>query len=340
MRQFLFSNSSIFFLFVFLLVNLQIQAREYAEVSFEKADSIAVNFTETYNSSEELAKKLTAELETRIEKARVFYMWIAHNVRYDCKKFQNLKIRKKQIQIKADTKEELLEKKKDFEEKQLQKTLKTKQGICEDYSRLYKAMADAVGLEAVVIIGDSRDFNQPYRSYHNNPHAWNAVKIDDKWHLLDATWAAGNTNPEVTKFYRKVRTGYFFTPPHLFAQNHFPDDEKWQLLETPLTREDFSTQTLINYASMKYHITDFAPSAIEDADKNDRKRKKIWFQFEKAPKAIGVSTKKGKKIDFDKIEGKDGKVILSIDAPFSRSVTIYGGDSYRGELEWLAIYEL
>lgn len=329
MKNILPQSTSIGLLLITLLFSLQTNAQP----NFEKADSIAANFAEECETPEELAQKLTTSLDTPIEKARVFFMWIAHNVRYDCKKFLN----PKPVKFEAFSEKELQQKEEEWKKKQILKTIKFQKGICEDYSSLFKALCDEVGLEAVVVRGIARDFSNPYRNHHNNLHAWNAVKIDDEWHLLDATWGAGHINAEVTRFTRKITSGFFFTPPHLFTQNHFPEEEKWQLLDKPLTKEEFANQTLINYTNTNFKITDFAPAGEKEADKKNKT--KIWLQFENPPKAIGIATKKGKQIDFDRVD-EDGKVILSIDAPFSRNVTIFGGNSYKGKLEWLAIYEL
>ena len=42
-----------------------------------------------------------------------------------------------------------------------------------------------------------------------------------------------------TTFKKNYGTEYLFTPPELFAVTHFPDAQKWQLLERPLSRADF-----------------------------------------------------------------------------------------------------
>lgn len=95
-------------------------------------------------------------------------------------------------------------------EKAFRKTLKGKRGICQDYSKLYKAMCDATGLECVIVTGDARDFFKPYRHIHDNPPAWNAVKIGGQWQLLDVTWGPGYLH--IDKFTRKLATGYFMPP--------------------------------------------------------------------------------------------------------------------------------
>ena len=64
---------------------------------------------------------------------------------------------------------------------------------------------------------------------------------------MDATWddpvgsrsstAAGRTTVDST---------YLFTPPRLFAFNHFPEEAAWQLLEAPLSMGDFVRQPMLS----------------------------------------------------------------------------------------------
>ena len=51
-------------------------------------------------------------------------------------------------------------------------------GVCASYAGAFKLLADAVGLECIVVTG-----------YLNGtlPHAWNKVKIDEEWHVVDTT---------------------------------------------------------------------------------------------------------------------------------------------------------
>lgn len=316
---------------ILLLALWGVNFQSYAQTNYEKADSIALSFTESYETVQELAQKLTAQLTSDEEKARVFFMWIANNVRYDCRKFHN----PVKPEFKARTEEELREKINNWKEEQNLKTAKRKRGICEDYSQLFKALCDEISLDAVAIHGNARDFHRPNRSSHNNSHAWNAVKINDNWHLLDATWAAGHTDPKVTKFFRRISPGFFFTPPGWFAQNHLPEEEKWQLLDNPISEKDFPDQPVINYGQEKYKITDFALQVKNTPEK--KKEKEIWMQFEKTPEVFVLTKRNSKPIDFQK-EEIDDKVVFTFSGSHKK-VVVFGGKSLRSRLEWLAVYK-
>jgi hypothetical protein len=60
-----------------------------------------------------------------------------------------------------------------------------KVGVCASYSSSFKLLADAAGLESIVVTG-----------YLDGdlPHAWNKVKIDGNWQIVDST---NNDNEQI-----------------------------------------------------------------------------------------------------------------------------------------------
>ena len=86
-------------------------------------------------------------------------------------------------------------------------------GVCEGYARLMVALGKAAGLEVAYITGYVRD---PEQRFDGDPwgndqavlegyrHAWNGVKIDDRWYLVDTTW----DDP----IGGEIRTTYLLTP--------------------------------------------------------------------------------------------------------------------------------
>ncbi|HEX8699082.1 MAG TPA: transglutaminase domain-containing protein [Myxococcaceae bacterium] len=110
-----------------------------------------------------------------------------------------------------------------------------RKGVCAGYSNLLAAMGQAVGEEIVSVSGDAYTPHLlDVLGEEFNGHAWNAVRIEGEWYLIDATWNAGHVNGD---FYtRNYRTKYLFMPPQKFLERHLPDDPAWQLLDQPLSR--------------------------------------------------------------------------------------------------------
>ena len=50
--------------------------------------------------------------------------------------------------------------------------------VCEGYARLFQYLCYLVGINSTIVVGTAQD----------EPHAWNAVKIDDYWYHIDVTW--------------------------------------------------------------------------------------------------------------------------------------------------------
>jgi transglutaminase-like putative cysteine protease len=130
-------------------------------------------------------------------------------------------------------------------------------GVCEGYARLMVALGKAAGVEIAYITGyirDARRRAEPADSeatmksaLEGYSHAWNAVKLDGRWWLMDATWDdPTGDRPASESSTSEVDSTFLFTPPRLFALNHLPKEEAWQLLEEPLSTGDFVRQPMLS----------------------------------------------------------------------------------------------
>jgi hypothetical protein len=116
--------------------------------------------------------------------------------------------------------------------------LKARTCVCTGYANLFEALCRAAGLEAVVITGHARGAGIKTEQGLRPNHAWNAVKIDGHWRLIEATWGAGHLQGR--NFVKQFEDFFFLPPPEQLIFTHFPDDARWQLLGPPLTRDQFA----------------------------------------------------------------------------------------------------
>ena len=67
------------------------------------------------------------------------------------------------------------------------------------------------------------------------------MELDGKWELMDMTWGSGSVSmtKEKLEFVPAVSDRFFCTPPLEFLHDHLPVVPKWQLVEKPITREEF-----------------------------------------------------------------------------------------------------
>lgn len=172
-----------------------------------------------------LAVALTRGALSERDKAEAIYRWIAHNISYDV---AGLVARRPT----AATVAEVLD-----------------QGValCEGYSELFRRLAILAGLEARTIIGYAKAYGYVSGAEFLGPnHAWNAVRIDGEWQLLDVTWGAGRI--EGLRFIRGYDPFWFLTPPEQFAFSHLPMDERWQLRQAPLSLQQFEQRLAVTPA--------------------------------------------------------------------------------------------
>jgi transglutaminase/protease-like cytokinesis protein 3 len=112
-----------------------------------------------------------------------------------------------------------------------------RRGVCSGYAKLMVAIGTAAGIETKYIVGSSRDMGG---DVSGQGHAWNAVRVGQRWFLLDATWDAGSVSG--SGFNKGYRSDYLLTPPGIFGANHLPDDPAWQLRAKPISHAEFIRQ--------------------------------------------------------------------------------------------------
>ena len=198
----------IFLLFIGFISNAQ---SEFNEIDKRVAD---IGFF----PKDKLAEKITSEFKTDLEKVRALFVWITDNITYDFELLESEKLKKEFYTS---------------EDNVIDKTLERKKAICSGYSLLFKKLCHDLDIECVVISGYSKQWVDSFISKNVSDHAWNAVKIDGKWFLIDTTWASKNEhNSERDDF-------WFMTNPESFVYSHYPEEEKWTLLKIGLTKEEF-----------------------------------------------------------------------------------------------------
>lgn len=301
---------------IFLFFTIALQAQSAVEV-----DSIVKLYPKHFSSPEDLAQKIQSDFSTDFGKARAIFSWLAFNVRYDVKSYLHPKPAKK---IKYKTEEERLLKVKQQYDKMIAKVLHKQKAVCSGYSELFNYVALQVGLESQVNVGDAKTrIYDIGRRRVRVTHAWNSVRIDGVWRLIDATWGAGYVDLEKEKFYRSYKPLYFDMPPKLFFTEHYPATGKW--FETVVDKNEFLKAPLIqdDILNGKYQILEPKNGVIEICQ-NERATFKI---LNLSPDAtIQYSLKKNDELGevYNTIQ-KDNALEFSIliNKDISRYMTLY-----------------
>lgn len=216
-----------------LVITCNINAQDKAIVF----QNLVVNIPENESYSlKRISSLITKNHQTENQKLMAIFKFITQNYSYDYEL---------QKQIENGT---YLDQ---SDEDKLENVLKTKKGVCDNFSILFHELAKRQNIKSKIIIGIAKD-NQKMII---GSHAWNAVFVDNKWLIIDVTW--GINNP-------KFVTEYYLLSPEKAIKDHYPYDYIWQFTNTPISAEDFISS---NQNSTKRKIS--SDILIKNHDKMD-----------------------------------------------------------------------
>nr|WP_262903390.1 transglutaminase domain-containing protein [Hymenobacter psoromatis] len=204
-------------MFLFILIASSVYATE-------PVDSVRYAYAKKAPKTLELEvlvnylKKGTKDNKKIVE---TFFYWIALNIQYDVKLRDKVGLT--------------------MEDVSLDSVLLKKKTICSGYSALFQKMCILSNIECEIINGIGQNYliKQTYKTNH----AWNAVKIDDKWHLIDTTWGSGGIDSSTNSYKSALDMSYFFTAATSSIIDHFPEDKQWQLLDNTISLNQFHSKT-------------------------------------------------------------------------------------------------
>ena len=210
-------------------------------LSFSQVDDKIIeavnNYPDSFSSIEMLTDRINSDFTEDEDKAAAIFTWIALNIRYDTRSFFSSR-KPRQIRFSYRTEEERIVKEQEIRRKTADKALDKGKAVCQGYSELYRQACILCNIECEVVSGYSKTSVRQIGKRPNQPaHAWNAVKLNNQWYLVDVTWAAGSVNFQTQKFVPEYSPEYFRMNPVFFALNHYPRNERWLLTE--LTFEQF-----------------------------------------------------------------------------------------------------
>lgn len=166
------------------------------------------------NSTDEIASYINSNFKTENDKIRAVFYWTASNISYDIKNM-------------------LADNSMESSQQRIEKTLKTRKGVCIHYAEVFNDLLKKIGIESYIISG----YTKQNGKIDNLSHAWCAAKIENKWYLFDSTWGSGSVNNG--KFIKKINNYYFKTEPDKIIISHIPFDYLWQFLNYPVTNAEF-----------------------------------------------------------------------------------------------------
>jgi Transglutaminase-like superfamily len=199
----------------------------------------------------ELAEKLISNCKTDHQKVEAIFRWITDNISYTT--FSRYKKHKAKF-VETEEDEGPL---KSLNERVAEQVLRRKSAFCDGFARLFTSLCDYAGIRTEIICGYASGTMN--RSKFGVNHYWNAVFLDNKWQLVDATWASGYIDIRSDEFVRNYNGRYFLASPEQFIRDHYPDDPRWTLLDDPKLPEEFRSSPFRQRSFNKYAFMSFWP---------------------------------------------------------------------------------
>jgi len=260
------------FIFTFFVNTAFTQISDFKHIDFTKADNIAkLNEDSSLENLPLLVHNLTYKLTTDVEKFRAIYTWVCKNVSGDAN--QHNKVNSAREKFKKDSLGYIVWNN-EYKKIAFKKLLKHKKTMCTGYAYLIKELCFIANIESEIIDGYARSVDRNVEKLESLNHSWNAVKLNNKWYLCDATWSSGYMI-NGHSFVPDYNDGYFLTEPILFAKNHYPLQKKW-FLNNSLKQSPFVPEPIVYGETFKQQIIPISPKKLNTTIKRNEE---ISFSF-------------------------------------------------------------
>ncbi|MEO6638729.1 MAG: transglutaminase domain-containing protein [Ginsengibacter sp.] len=188
--------------------SLVMQAQSDNEYSITDRAMLGISTAEA-SSTDSIAAYIKNHFISEQHKVRAVYTWVANNIEYSTDSLHRVILNEDRYE-------------------KVSIAFRRKKGVCENFAAIFNDICIKSGLNSFVVDG----YTNMDRSGNKAGHAWNAVSVNTKWYLYDATWDA--------RFAAQAGTKYFQLSPQEFIQTHMPFDPLFQFLNYPLTYQEFN----------------------------------------------------------------------------------------------------
>lgn len=180
---------------------------------------------------QKLATRITQGIVDDSLKVRAIFKWVTKHIRYDMRSYL----------------------KDDLPNPTAKTTLRRRKAVCAGYAILFAELCNSEDIAAYYLTGYTRggDFDPDFPTRFDD-HAWNAVMINRRWYLLDATWSSMDQKVRKTPIRNFIRElldldkiqivvskhspndNYYLIPANQMILDHLPLMPMWQLLSTEM----------------------------------------------------------------------------------------------------------
>jgi hypothetical protein len=159
-----------------------------------------------------ILENFDVRFQSEKDKIRAVYSWIVKTTEYDNNFYES----ESPIENRLD---------------RITRTIEEKKGTCLDYSFLFDFMCSYLSINSGVVDGIVRQ--KKYESEDEimaNRHVWNYIAIEGEEYFIDVTFG------EL----------FYLVHPAKFIYTHFPDEQDWQLIPTPIDIDEYFNLPSVN----------------------------------------------------------------------------------------------
>lgn len=205
-----------FFYFTLLLSSYNLHGQKFNTILYEHAKLVPDSLEQDIV---DLVLYLKIPTKNNQELVEIFFYWISINISYDVECYTTKK----------------------YGSQSAYNVLESKKSVCAGYANLFFELCYNADIECEIINGKAKGYGYCGGKIKEENHAWNAVKIDSQWKLLDVTWGSGYGKEEngKLKYIPHLDLKYLFPDPNDFILDHLPSDSKFQLLDDKISEEKY-----------------------------------------------------------------------------------------------------
>lgn len=194
----------------------------FAQEKYARTDAAALAIPVEYTfSPDSLADYINRHFSGEEEKIRAVYIWMTHTLKYN-------------VYTTFDSPNELPD-----EHREMVQTLRQRKGVCRQFARLFRLLAEKLGIPAYVVAGYNKNGRGIVLS---DPHEWCTAKVNLHWYFFDPTYGMGYVADY--RFVSSPNTTFFCRQAREMIRTHMPFDPLWQQFERPYSFEEFDRGTI------------------------------------------------------------------------------------------------
>ena len=211
---------------------------------------------------------------------------------------------------------------------------RTRKAVCAGYAKLLEALGKEAEIEIVYVSGKSRS---QVSELSGRGHAWNGVKVNGQWHLIDPTWDSGYVNDPQSGFVKRYSTEYLMPPPEVIGISHFPKDPAWQLRSNPIDQGEFLRQPMMRPKFFADGLSLISPQRSQVDTSNNAvinlaNPQKQWILASYSPKGSNSSQNCGQPV-------QDSQISCPLPSSGSYEVSLFTSSEGQGNFDYVGRLE-